>query len=95
MEAPRLNLEDASKYAFHMFGKESDSRREAEYLHSCGNHEDARDSEERADGYLDAGWEMLEEQPGFRPRDVAKFRKLAQEKWTELYPIRLYESEAE
>lgn len=83
---PRMSPEDACKYAFHMFGKELDHESTAKAMEIDGNVQDMRESQERADSFLDSGWKELENH-GWRPRDIAKFRHESRVKWAQLYPM--------
>lgn len=84
--AAEITRESPETLAFRAFGQEHDHLKTAEAAHAAGNHQDGNGYQETADLCLDLGWQTLAD-AGWRHRDIAKFRKAAQDEWAKLFPL--------
>ena len=69
-----MDANETTIEAGRLFCEEAEHLAVAKLLHAAGNHVDANGMQETADMCLDLAWTMLEGLPGWRPRDVARFR---------------------
>ena len=80
-----MDTQGITNEAGRLFCEEAEHLLAASQLRALGNHSDANGLQETADMCLDLAWEMLETLPGWRPRDVARFRHAMHEKYLSIY----------